>query len=105
MDIKASPPTIGLKETNTSADIIKEKKLRKACADFEAIMLNQLLSTARQSMPEGGLFGGGHAEEMYRSMQDEELSKHLTQGKGMGLGELLFQQISKQHPSTIGRRK
>ncbi len=104
MDIKASPPTINLKETTVSADINKEKKLRKACADFEAIMLNQMLRMARQSMPEGGLFGGGHAEEMYRSMLDEELSIKLAHAKGIGLGELLFQQISKQHPTTTGRK-
>lgn len=102
MDIKATPPAIGLKETTASADMIKEKKLRQACADFEAIMLNQLLNMARESLPEGGLFDGGHAENIYRSMQDEELSKQLASGKGMGLGELLFQQISEQHPTTAG---
>ena len=104
MDIKATPPTNTLKETNTSADIIKEKKLRQACADFEAIMLKQLMSMARESFPEGGLFDGGHAEDMYRSIQDEELAKQLAQGKGMGLGELLFRQISRQHPPTTGRK-
>ena len=104
MDIKASPPTIGLKESTVSADIVKEKKLREACADFEAIMLNQMLRMARESQPEGGLFKGGHAEDMYRSMQDEELAKKLAHGKGAGLGELLFQQISRQHPHTTGRK-
>ena len=104
MDIKTNPATIGLKETTISADNVKENKLRKACADFESIMLKQLMSIAREGLPEGGLFDGGRAEEMYRSMLDDELSIKLAHGKGMGLGELLYKQISKQHPPTTDKK-
>ena len=93
-----TPPAVPLKEKGLAADTLKERKLRQACSDFEAIILERSLRIARESVPEGGLLGGGFAEEMYRSMYDNELARKMAQGKGMGFGELLYRQIKDQHP-------
>ncbi|MCK5323829.1 MAG: rod-binding protein [Desulfobulbaceae bacterium] len=85
---------IDLKQSGLSADKAKEKKLKNACADFEAIILRQMLSTMRKSVPKTGLFHGGYAEDLYQSMHDEMLTEKLAHGKGMGLGEALYQQLS-----------
>ncbi|MBU0483739.1 MAG: rod-binding protein [Proteobacteria bacterium] len=114
-------PLTNLKEINFSADITnksrnpqnsanvrpdqaKDAKTRKACADFEAIILRQWLTAMRKSVPKGELFKGGYAEEMYQSMQDNALADHLAHGKGMGLGEVLYRQISGQDKLTTGSR-
>jgi len=87
-------PQIELMKNSASADANKEKKLRKACADFESIMLKQILSTARKSVPDGGIFTKGYAEKMYQSMNDDELARQLSANKGMGFGEMLYRQLS-----------
>ncbi|MEW6594407.1 MAG: rod-binding protein [Thermodesulfobacteriota bacterium] len=97
MKITTTPPLL-LKKNTTPADTLKEKKLRQACADFEAIILEKNLRLGRESVPGGGILGGGFAEEMYRSMYDHELAKKMSQGKGMGFGETLYRQIRNQHP-------
>lgn len=97
MDITTTA-TIGLKETLNPADTNKEKKLREACAGFEAIMLKEMLTSARRSMPKGGLWDGGHAEEMYTAMHDDFLAQKLAGGSGMGFGELLYRQLSRALP-------
>lgn len=83
-------------------DQAKDAKTRKACADFEALMLQQLLKTMRESVPDGGLFAGGYAKDMYESMHDEALAKHLAEGQGMGFGEVLYKQLSGQSRATAG---
>ena len=92
MNLTAST-SIDLKQTGHSADKAKERKLRNACADFEAIILKQMLSTMRKSIPKTGLFHGGYAEDLYQSMHDEMLAEKLAHGKGMGLGEALYRQL------------
>jgi peptidoglycan hydrolase FlgJ len=87
------------KAPNGSADNTKEAKdtkLRNACADFEAIMLRQLLSAMRKTVPQSGIINDSHAREMYQSMQDEQLANTMAHGKGMGFGEALYQQIARQ---------
>lgn len=87
------------KNTQGVADTNKDGRLRQACADFEAIIVQKFLSMARESIPEGGLMDGGYAEDMYRSMHDQQLAQELASGRGMGFGELLYRQISEQHYS------
>ncbi len=97
------PPIIGLKEIPETADMVKEKALRKACADFEAIIFRQMLSAMRKSIPDSGLFEKSHAREIYESMNDEKLADKMAHGKGSGLGELLFKQLTGKVKSTITR--
>ena len=71
------------------------KALRQACADFEALLNNQMLTAMRDSLPqqEEGLFAKSYAEKMFQSMLDEEMAKEMAKGRGMGLGEMLYKQV------------
>ena len=86
-----------LKNMTPAADKADEARLEKACKDFEAIILNQMLSAMRKAVPEGGLFEKSYGEKIYQSMMDEELSKNIAHGKGMGLGEMLFRQLTSKN--------
>lgn len=96
MDI-ISEATAGLKGITNSADTLKDRKLREACAGFEALMLKQILSLARQSVPKGGLFDGGYGEEMFQSIQDDQMAQKMAGSKGVGFGDMLYRQLSQAH--------
>jgi len=81
---------------------IENKKLLEACKDFEAILLNKMLSTMRESIPEGGLFEKSYGEKIYQSMLDEQMTNEWAHGKGMGLGELLYKQLSRSIKPSAG---
>ena len=95
MDIKPVS-IIGLKQQAGAADNVKEAKLHKACADFEAIILRQMLKTMRDTVPKDGILPQSYSTEMYQGMHDAALADHLAHGKGMGLGDLLYRQLSGQ---------
>ena len=97
MDATSAITGSGFKNSTPMTDTQKEDRLRQACADFEAIILEKFLSMARQSAPKEGLLGGGFAEEMYRSLHDQELAQQMAAGRGMGFGEQLYRQIGEQH--------
>ena len=96
MDI-ITEATAGLKGIANSTDTLKERKLREACAGFEALMLKQILSLARQSVPKGGLIDGGYGEEMFQSSQDDQMTEKMAGGKGLGFGDMLYRQLSQAH--------
>lgn len=75
----------------------KNKTLRQACADFESVLLNKMISTMRESIPKDGLFEQSFGEEMFQAMHDEEISKSMSGGQGTGLGELLYRQLTQQN--------
>lgn len=80
----------------------ENKELRAACADFEAHMTNQLLTAMRKTIPNDGLFKRNNGEEMFLSMQDQELAIQMSQGRGTGFGEALYKQLSQQQNSKGG---
>ena len=92
-----------LKNPKALTDEVKERKLRSACHDFEAVIIKKMLDTMRQSTPKNSLLGeDGYADKMYQSMRDDEMAQELAKGKGMGLGEVLYKQLSGQ-AKTIGK--
>ena len=93
MKIEQSPIT-SLMKNDLSADIAKEAKLKKACNDFEAIFIKQMLTSMRKSIPKGGLFENGYAQETFQAMQDDEMAKSMAHGKGLGIANVLYDQIS-----------
>lgn len=97
--MNAIAPATGIEFKNPEqlADKQRDRQLRQACADFESIILEKFLKMARENAPEDGLLDGGFAEDMYRSLHDQELAQQLAAGPGMGFGEMLYQQINRQH--------
>lgn len=92
--------TLPLKKTSNPADMKKEAELKKACQDFEAIILQQMLTAMRKSVPKSELFDGGFSQDMYQSMYDESLAQEMASGHGIGLADALFRQLSSS-PKTI----
>ena len=94
MTIDKTAP-ICFKQPLAFADNTKEAKLKKSCDDFEAIIMRQILKVMRESVPQDGLFGEkSFATEMYQGLHDDAMADGLAHGKGAGLGELLFRQLS-----------
>jgi Rod binding domain-containing protein len=72
---------------------IDRERLKKACSEFEALFIHQLLKFMRQAAPTNALLGNGPGTEIYQSLMDQELSNHLAKRGGIGLGEMMAQQI------------
>jgi flagellar protein FlgJ len=101
MQIQPATP-LALKKIGQTADTTKEAELKKACQGFEAIIVQQLLTAMRKSVPKGGLTEDSYSQDMYQSMYDESLANEMAASKGIGLADTLFRQLSPQgaRPTT-----
>jgi|WetSurMetagenome_2_1015567.scaffolds.fasta_scaffold10155_6 peptidoglycan hydrolase FlgJ len=89
--------TLDKSTAEQTADPAHEKKLKKACADFEAIFVFQLLKTMRQSVPRNGILKPSQGRETYEMMLDQKIAEELAhKGEGLGLQKMLYNQIT-QH--------
>jgi Rod binding domain-containing protein len=73
----------------------REAQLKKVAQDFESIFISHLFERMRAATPKGGFLDSSREHEIFTSMQDQELSKSLAQGGGLGLSRMLFQQLKK----------
>ena len=72
-----------------------EAKLRKACQDFEAVFIGQIWKQMRSSVPKDGMLHSKE-EESYLSMFDQELSVKMCRSGGIGLSDLLYENLSQR---------
>lgn len=68
------------------------ESLREAARQFEAVFTNMLLKSMRDATPKDSLFGS-EQQDFYADLFDQQLAASLSQGKGLGLGDLLVRQL------------
>ena len=83
-----------LKKIGLTTDTKQEAALKKACQNFEAIIVQQMLSAMRKSVPKDSLLGGDFSQDIYQSMYDEGLSQEIAAGRGLGLADTLYRQLA-----------
>jgi flagellar protein FlgJ len=66
---------------------------RAAAEDFEAMFVAQMLGSMFEGIETDGLFGGGHGEEVFRSLLIDEYGKVIARAGGIGLADTVQRQI------------
>ncbi len=72
----------------------KAKKLREACEGFESIFIQKMWQEMRNTVPKSGLLHG-REEKFWQDMYDQELSKSMTRAGGIGLADMMYEQLSR----------
>lgn len=63
-----------------------ERALEKACSDFEATVIKQLIDTADA----GGFYGAGAGSSFVRHLHNSHLAEAVASGGGIGIAKALF---------------
>jgi soluble lytic murein transglycosylase-like protein len=76
------------------------EELQKAANDFEAIFVNLMLKTMRQTIVKSGLLDSGLGGEVMESMFDQELSRKIAASSNLGIAESLVRHLSDTQQKT-----
>ena len=89
-----------LRNESSFGKLGSEKGIEKVSRDFESVFLHKLLTAMRKTVPKSGLLDS-FASDMYQSMMDEEIAKEMSTKKGMGMGEMIYNELS--HINRVSR--
>ena len=75
----------------------KDVALHKVAKQFESMFVSLLFKGMRQANAvfEEGNMGHSNAENMYRDMHDQQLALTMSHGKGIGIADALYRQMSR----------
>lgn len=62
-----------------------QKKIKKAAQDFEGFFVGQMMNSMTEGLETNDYFGGGHGEEMWRTMLNQEYGKEVAKSGGLGI--------------------
>ncbi len=77
----------------------KQAALKKACQEFEALFLYQILKGLEKTVPKSGLFPETLQQDIYQDLFYQEVSKNLAK-RGVGLAKLLYQRLTRETVKT-----
>jgi peptidoglycan hydrolase FlgJ len=88
----------GLK-SNVKAD--DPKAIRAAAQQFESLFTNMMLKSMREAKLSSGL-GESQESDLYQDMYDQQISLKMSQGKGLGLADMLVAQLTRNRAMQAG---
>lgn len=101
MDSKIDPQQLlsqAMTQTSKKAPGRDPEKLKKTAQQFEAVYIQQMFKEMRKTIPNNGLIERGNADDIYTQFQDAEAAKIMAEQGGIGLAELMVQQLIGKEP-------
>ncbi|MCF6199948.1 MAG: rod-binding protein [Hyphomicrobiaceae bacterium] len=93
--LPASAPAINrLEANNRPGGLTKQQQAaRTAAEEFEQTFLTTMLSSMFAGVKTSAPFGGGHAEEQFRSVLLGEYAKDMAKTGGIGIADEVYREI------------
>lgn len=89
-------------QTLSAEDIAKRNaEIKDASVQLEAILLKMLYNEMWKTVPKDELFKDDNAMEIYRDMYNEELTKQMAKGGGIGLADFIYRQLTETNPHKL----
>lgn len=89
--------TEGFEKSLKKAYDEKDKKaLKKACQEFEQIFLNFMYRQMRATIMRSDLIENSFALRTFEEMFDESIAGEVARGRGVGLADMLYIELSKE---------
>ncbi|HET9888641.1 MAG TPA: rod-binding protein, partial [bacterium] len=78
----------------------ERERVQRAARELESVVVANLLSAMRKTVPSGGLFEESASDEIFRSMLDTELSRACAEKSPFGLADAVMKSMEKKLEST-----
>lgn len=69
------------------------EQVKETAENFEAFFLTKTMESMFEGISTEGMFGGGHAEKIYRSLLLDEYGKTMAKTGSVGISQSIMQSI------------
>ncbi len=74
----------------------KQNAVQKTSQEFEALFIQQMFQSMRQSIPEGGLLKKDNATRIYEEMLDAERARVMARQQSLGIADAIERQLQRK---------
>ncbi|KAA0683611.1 rod-binding protein [Roseomonas genomospecies 6] len=90
------------KTAESRVDPAIRAKLRQSANEFESVFVSQMLGHMFDGIEVDETFGGGHGEEMFRSMLTNEYGKQMSRSGGFGIADQVYRELLRAQEGNHG---
>ena len=72
----------------------QQKRLEKTAKELEAVVVSQVFAAMRKTVPDSGLFEKSEADDIFRTMLDDQLARVVADQGPFGLAKSVTKELS-----------
>ncbi len=72
---------------------LSSAKAREVAEEFEAFFISTMLETMSSGIEVDPAFGGGHGEQVFRSMLNDEYARTFARAGGIGVADAVHREM------------
>ena len=91
-----------IERINAAQNISNKEKIAEAAEDFEAFFISRAMESMFEGVSTDGMFGGGHAEKVYRSLLFTEYGKVMAKTGSIGVKDEIMRSILEMQERESG---
>lgn len=92
-----------LHKAKTAAKGLSAEKVDEVAQEFEAQFISQMLGNMFSTVEPNSVFGGGQAEETYRSFLVDEYGKLIARAGGIGVADHIKRELLRLQEVGVGQ--
>ncbi|PAB58278.1 rod-binding protein [Anaeromicrobium sediminis] len=73
----------------------KNKDLKEACNQFEEYFVNLMLKNMKSTIGDSDLTEKSNGRQIFEEMLDEKIASNMARGRGLGLANEMYKQLTK----------
>jgi flagellar protein FlgJ len=89
------PTALQTQTAMSAAELVKRGQIHKTAQNFEASFLSNMLQTMFKNVSTAPPFGGGPAEDMWKSFLAEAMAKQMASRGGIGVSRAVEREMLK----------
>jgi peptidoglycan hydrolase FlgJ len=89
----------GFTEMRKQAREETPESVKMVAKQFESLFVQMMLKSMRDTLPDDGLFSSND-QRMYQDMMDKQMSLNVSNGKGIGLADVIERQLTRTQPDV-----
>lgn len=72
-----------------------DEEIGKAASQFEALLLQQMMTAMWKAVPNEGLLSGSREEALYRDMLNQAVAENIANGRSIGVKDVVMKELQK----------
>lgn len=80
------------------------RQIGQTAKEFESMFVSEMLSHMFAGLETDPVFGGGHGEDMFRSMLVTEYGKEIAKGPGLGISDQIQKMMIEMQQHNPNKR-
>ncbi|MFN8179504.1 MAG: rod-binding protein [bacterium] len=78
------------------AGLSPQQRLEKTAKELEAVVVSQVFSAMRKTVPDSGLFEKSEADDIFRTMLDDQLARVVADKGPFGLAKAVTKELGQE---------